>query len=728
MAHKREEEADRCQTHFFGIFVQTLSDDWTKQLHLQTDRTLELHSQGGFHHRVRIPKFGRALGYHFPSAEALVGAAGNQVYRLNLDHGRFMAPFQMGDGLTQGQVTGCNSVDVNPAHGLLAFGTEGAGIVELWDQRARRRAGALNAATPTVLDAALANARRGLPALVLPGEDANEVALTSALGNLSISALCSAQDGLNIAVGTSTGHTLLYDLRMDMPYSTKDQGFSLPIKSLSWPGDVPARGSGPTAPQDVRNTVLSADAKGIKIWRKDDAASNIVAISPQSGCDINDVHHLPGTGLIFAAIEGTQCAAWYVPTIGPAPRWCSFLDRLTDEMDEEVGSGGKRGVYEDFKFVDKEDLNRLGMSHLIGSEVLRPYMHGYFISLPLYERARLVANPTAYSDAREKALQAKLEKKAESRIRSSGAKRALENLQFKVNKTLAERVAREQAREESAATARGDAEEGAADLRKLRTRASLLSDERFKELFTNPEFEVDEKSREFALLNPSSAAGLRGASKVKICTAMEEEESDRASLSPDVEEDRDQDNESSDDEADSDDEGDLQQFDPRKHAPGTRRQDLERAARAERKSSGAKLVDDDDNDASNVSGEKPQTRANRAAGALRKQTLESRLRTLDKVSRQRKARSEDGDEEITGSHSISWTPSTTATKDGADSRQPSKKAKFQAKHEAFGIGLSRNSHRADVVAEELNDGDRYGRSKRRNVARSASGNKMRARS
>ena len=69
-----------------------LSDDWTKSIHLQNDRTIEVHTQGGFHYRTRIPRFGRALAYHFPSCDALFSAAGNEIYRLNLDQGRFMTP------------------------------------------------------------------------------------------------------------------------------------------------------------------------------------------------------------------------------------------------------------------------------------------------------------------------------------------------------------------------------------------------------------------------------------------------------------------------------------------------------------------------------------------------------------------------------------------------------------------------------------------------------------
>ena len=44
--------------------------------------------------------------------------------------------------------------------------------------------------------------------------------------------------------------------------------------------------------------------------------------------------------------------SYYVPTLGPAPRWCSFLDVLTEELEEE----GEASVYEDYKFVTAAEV------------------------------------------------------------------------------------------------------------------------------------------------------------------------------------------------------------------------------------------------------------------------------------------------------------------------------------------------------------------------------------
>jgi len=47
-------------------------------------------------------------------------------------------------------------------------------------------------------------------------------------------------------------------------------------------------------------------------------------------------------------------ATYYIPQLGPAPRWASFLENITEEMEDST----TRSVYEDFKFVDRDELAR----------------------------------------------------------------------------------------------------------------------------------------------------------------------------------------------------------------------------------------------------------------------------------------------------------------------------------------------------------------------------------
>lgn len=163
----------------------------------------------------------------------------------------------------------------------------------------------------------------------------------------------------------------------------------------------------------------------------------------------------------------------------------------------------------------------LGLTHLIGTPTLKPYMHGFFLSLKLYDAARLIANPFAYAEHRERVVREKMEKLSESRIRSRGGAGA--GAEVKVNKALAERIRREEKRAERKKEKEGlrDAEEGEAEEAKTKTKkskapegevGSLLSDPRFAEVFDNPDFEVDTMSREFGLLNPSSSAAMNAVS------------------------------------------------------------------------------------------------------------------------------------------------------------------------------------------------------------------------
>ncbi|KAH9835282.1 WD40-repeat-containing domain protein [Rhodofomes roseus] len=496
-----------------------LSDDWTKSIHLQNDRSIELHTQGGFHYRTRIPRFGRALAYHFPSCDALFAASGPEIFRLNLDQGRFMSPL-----LLQGEggeaIAGVNTIDINPAHQLFGFGVEGNGTVEFWDPRSRARVGILRLPKDRLLPIGAA-----VPAL--PGID------DGAAQSLSVTAISSRADGLSYAIGTSSGHTLLYDIRSARPLAMKDQGYGLPVKNVAWiEGGSRMAGDG---------LVLSADKKVIKIWDKDAPETNFASITPAA--DINDVHHVPNSGLLLLANEGIQMTTYLIPQLGPAPRWASFLENLTEEMEDQT----TRTAYKDYKFVTRDELTSLGLDHLVGTPALKPYMHGYFVSLALYDTARVIANPYVYAEQRERVVREKMEKLAESRIRAP--KNALAGV--KVNKALAEKVRKEEEREKKReerkrarkvahADGEGDAmdvdEEGSeADGKAPQEKPSLLNDPRFAALFENPEFQVDESTREYALLNPSAAtqrqtreaAGKNG--RTKTAVEAEEEESDKSS-------------------------------------------------------------------------------------------------------------------------------------------------------------------------------------------------------
>ncbi|KAF8864748.1 WD repeat-containing protein-like protein [Acephala macrosclerotiorum] len=424
-----------------------LSSDYTKSLHLQTDRRLEFHTAGGCHYQTRIPRYGRDLLYDRHTAEALIPSVGvngegsGEVYRLNLEIGRFMKPYQVdvggddmttaGGGALQG---GINTGSVNTAavaedsHNLLAFGTS-IGTVEFWDPRSKARVG------------------------ILAGQEGE------------ITALDFDRSGLSLATGSSEGLVKIFDLRRPVPILSKDQGYGFPIKTLLHMT---------TSSQEKK--ILSADKRIIKLW---DEADGKPWTSVEPAVDINSVAWCKNSGMVLTANEGKQQHAFFIPQLGPAPKWCSFLDNMVEEMAEEAPAE----TYDNYKFLTLPELKALNLGHLVGTtNLLRPYMHGYFAASRLYEEARLIANPYIWDEERTKRVKEKVEKERASRIRGSK--------KVKVNQNLVDRMLKRQERRE-----------------KVDENMGVLGDSRFGKLFEDEEFAVDERSREFQALNPSTKVG-----------------------------------------------------------------------------------------------------------------------------------------------------------------------------------------------------------------------------
>jgi ribosome biogenesis protein ENP2 len=138
-------------------------------------------------------------------------------------------------------------------------------------------------------------------------------------------------------------------------------------------------------------------------------------------------------------------------------------------------------------------------------------MHGYFLALKLYETARIIANPFAYDEHREKMIREKMEKMAESRIRTK------KDAGVKVNKALAEKLLRDEEKakkrarhkENTAKTDGMDIDVEIGEDEEKSSKPKLLQDPRFAKVFQDPAFAIDENSREFAMLNPSTVAQKR---------------------------------------------------------------------------------------------------------------------------------------------------------------------------------------------------------------------------
>ena len=152
------------------------------------------------------------------------------------------------------------------------------------------------------------------------------------------------------------------------------------------------------------------------MWDKD-SGEGYTSIEPPGG-GINDVCLWPQSGLIMLATDSNKIPVFFAPSLGPAPRWCSFLEAVVDELEATGGSGvaGAAAVYDDYRFVSRGELQKLELEHLIGTPVLRAYMHGFFVDARLYRKAVERQQPFAYETYRAKRVADKLEEERQSRI------------------------------------------------------------------------------------------------------------------------------------------------------------------------------------------------------------------------------------------------------------------------------------------------------------------------
>ena len=107
------------------VQFQALTSDYSKLAFLCADRNIELHAQYGRHFKIRVPKFGRDMIYNPYSCDLLTVGASNEIYRLNLDLGRFQSPFE-----TSSEELTC--IDLSPQLNTVAAGGID-GTVEFWE-------------------------------------------------------------------------------------------------------------------------------------------------------------------------------------------------------------------------------------------------------------------------------------------------------------------------------------------------------------------------------------------------------------------------------------------------------------------------------------------------------------------------------------------------------------------------------------------------------------------
>ncbi|CAF4245393.1 unnamed protein product, partial [Rotaria sp. Silwood2] len=400
---------------------------------MHANRYIEFHSQVGNYYTIRTPKQGRAFDYRYSSCDLYCVGATNEIYRFNLEQGQYLEPLQS-------KLTGFNACEFNPEHELFACGSV-EGHLECYDPRIRSFVGQIDCAVY-----ANSNSGSSLPAV----------------------SCIKFKDALNVSVGMTTGQILLFDIRSNKPYFIKDHNYNLPIKRIDFH----------TQNDDY---ILSIDKKICKIWNRH-TGKNLTSIEPDT--PLNDMLNIPGSGLICLTNDSPKIFVYYIPTLGNAPKWCTFLDNITEELEEKPADT----VYDDYKFLTLKELDTLGLSHLIGSDLLRAYMHGYFMDIRLYNQAKTVAEPFAFAEYRKKKLREKIDLKREK-------SRVPMPIVPTVNKDLAEKLLYD---ENELSVKKKKKQKPLEDKETL----SILKDTRFQSLFTNPDMQIDVNHENFKNIAP----------------------------------------------------------------------------------------------------------------------------------------------------------------------------------------------------------------------------------
>lgn len=422
------------------IDFQVLSDDYSKLAFLCADRSVCLHAKYGSHYSLRIPRMGRDLTYDCWSCDLLCAASSPDLYRINLAQGRFLSSLST-------QSPALNVVSRSKLHGLVACGGED-GAVECFDMRTRSSVGRINAVSAA-------------------GEDDQEVTAIE----------FDEDGGFQMAVGSSGGKVLIYDLRSSNPIRVKDHMYGSPVSDIKWHRTL----------NSEHAKLITTDNHIVRVWDPE-TGEGMTSIEPTGGA-INDICVFRETGLMLLALDSSMIPSYFLPALGPAPKWCSYLENLTEEMEETA----QTTIYDDYKFVTKEELERLNLTNLIGTNLLRAYMHGFFIDYGLYKKAKTLADPFAYDAYIEQRKKEKLDKEMMNRI-------TLKRKLPKVNRNLAKKILEMDEAESDKDAEPADAKKSSK--RKKEPISDLMDDERFKDLFTKEDYEIDQNSDYYLALHP----------------------------------------------------------------------------------------------------------------------------------------------------------------------------------------------------------------------------------
>ena len=251
------------------VDVAILGEDYGKLAILGSDRTVSFHAPYGNHEKIRLPTFGRAMAYEGGTCDLMVvssgrrpagigvggggaggggGQAMGEVYRFNLDEGRFSMPYSFASALERQRANddtlnsartmqvGGSCISVSPTHSLTAIGAED-GTVRFWDNRSAPRSSSSSSSssssdltlhlTPFLnLDVSSAVSGKGFFDQIMHSSSSSFPG--------GVTSLCFDDSGVRMCAGTRGGNVALYDMRSSRPLFVKEHQYGLPIHTVQF--------------------------------------------------------------------------------------------------------------------------------------------------------------------------------------------------------------------------------------------------------------------------------------------------------------------------------------------------------------------------------------------------------------------------------------------------------------------------------------------------------------
>ncbi|KAK2960329.1 putative Nucleolar protein 10 [Blattamonas nauphoetae] len=307
-------------------------------------------------------------------------------------------------------------------------------------------------------------------------------------------------DGFTFGVGTGDGSVVLYDIRSAGVLAEKSHFSAEPVIDIKFVNSL----SGPvgdsskyTKIQGKHNTIcLSCTKSNIRVW--DTQSTNTLATVIPSD-DAFSVCARSNSGLLFVPTRSPNINVFYLPILGMAPSWAYNIDVLGGTR-----KGGLTALpvnesiqtqHDERIFVTKEDLENAGLLNLVGTEMVKAYMHGFYIRRELWDdKAKKDEAPVEVEDKRST-------KNAESRI-TKRHKVPIAGINADLLQKIEDAKQHKDIPEE-----RGERKKK--DKLKAKAVASLETDNRFASLFTDTRFEIDKTSDEYKALHPMEAKGMK---------------------------------------------------------------------------------------------------------------------------------------------------------------------------------------------------------------------------